>query len=221
MGRPRKSEARDVRTLLLEEAVRVVSDAGEQALRTKAIASAVGVTEPALFHYFGSREGLVEEVQAHRFEQTQVDLFTAFRDAVMKCKTRQEFANAVSRGIKATFAGSRDANRAARINIAGSAVSRPDLRRRLGEAQVASFDPAIDALEFAKARGWTRPDLNTEAFLFWVVAQTSGRYFAEISTNNRVLKELNNTMLRAVLAELGLEKVDSRQSTKSARQEKR
>lgn len=209
-----------MRSLLLDVAVKVVSESGEQALRTKAVASAVGVTEPALFHYFGSREGLLEEVQAHRFEQTQVDLFTSFRDAVMKCTSKQQFADAVSRGIKSSFTHARDANRAARINIAGSAVSRPALRDRLAAAQLAALAPAIDAIDYAKARGWTRSDLNTEAFLFWVVAQTSGRYFAEISANDRVLKEMNATMLRAVHTELGLDRPAARASKKSTARKK-
>lgn len=205
MGRPRKSEARDVRTLLLEEAARVVSESGEQALRTKLIAASVGVTEPALFHYFGNREGLIEEVQARRFELTQIDLFVAFRDAVMKCSSKQQFASTVVASLRATFAPGRAANRAARINIAGSSVSRPQLRARLAQAQKKSVEAAVDALEYARERGWTRPDLNSEAFSYWIVAQSGGRYFAELEPNAPLLKELNETILRATLFELGLD----------------
>lgn len=194
-----------MRALLLEEAARVVSASGEQALRTKAVASAVGVTEPALFHYFGSREGLIEEVQAHRFELTQIDLFSAFRDEVMKCTSRQRFAEIVTDALNSSFAKPRSMNRAARIDIAGSSVSRPRLKARLAEAQRRSLTGAADALEYARERGWVRPDLEIEAFLYWVAAQTGGRFFAELGTDAETLKKWNDTVIRATLTELGLE----------------
>mgnify|MGYP002737989964 CR=1 FL=1 len=75
MARPRKDENRVIRAVILREAIAVITESGEQAIRTKSVASAAGVTEPTLFHYFGSREGLIEEAQAERFREMQLEVF--------------------------------------------------------------------------------------------------------------------------------------------------
>lgn len=219
MGRPTKNQSRDVRALLLAEAARVVAESGEQAVRTKAIASAVGVTEPALFHYFGSREGLIEEVQAYRFETTQVDLNVKFRNAVLDCSTKAEFAAVVVASLEEAFSMRRMPNREARASIVGSAVSRPQLKERIVAAQGRAVGPIIDAMTYAREREWTKPDLDSEAFAYWIVGQTNARYFAEIRGDERLLAALTNVTIRAALVELGLdsEALDASRSKKKRR----
>lgn len=207
MGRPRKSDARDVRELLLAEAQSIIAKSGEQALRTRAVASAVGVTEPALFHYFGSREGLIEEAQARRFETGQSDLYRAFHDATMKCSSKSEFARIVDRSLRAAFTPQRLPMRRARIDIAGSAVSRPQLMDRLSRAQRDSLVPAVDALEYAKERGWLPQSFDSKTFAYWIMSQMSGRFFAEIATDGQTLRKWNDMMVHASLTEMGLQPV--------------
>lgn len=204
MGRPRKSEARDVRELLLTEAERIIAKSGEQALRTKAVASAVGVTEPALFHYFGSREGLIEEAQARRFESSQSDLYKAFRDATMKCTSKQQFATLVERSLRSAFTAQRLPLRSARINIAGSAVFRPNLMTRLAKAQHDSLLPAIDALEYAQQRGWLPASLDCTTTVYWIMSQSTGRFFVEIAADDQSVRKWNDMMVRATMTEMGL-----------------
>lgn len=205
MGRPSRTEARDVRRLLIEETVRVIAESGEQSVRTKAVAEAVGVTEPALFHYFGNREGLIEEAQAHRFETTQIDVLVKFRVATMKCTKKEQFARVVIATLEGTFAKGRAANREARINIAGSATSRPRLKRRLIDAQRSALAPLVDSVNYARGQGWVRAEVDADAFAYWIVAQITGRYFAEIDGDQKMLRALNTTIVRATLHELGLD----------------
>ena len=204
MGRPRKSEARDVRELLLAEAERLIAKSGEQALRTKTVASAVGVTEPALFHYFGSREGLIEEAQARRFESSQIDLYKAFRDATMKCTSKQQFAGLVEHSLRSAFTAQRRPLRSARINIAGSAVFRPHLMTRLAKAQRDSLLPAIDAMEYAQERGWVPASLDCTTLVYWIMSQTTGRFFVEMATDDQTMRRWNDMMVRATMTEMGL-----------------
>lgn len=191
--------------LLIEEAVRVIAESGEQSVRTKAVASAVGVTEPALFHYFGNREGLIEEAQAYRFEITQSDLLVRFRKLAMKCSTKEQFAEVVAATVEATYSKQRTSNREARIDIAGSAVSREKLKARLIDAQRSALLPLIDTMDYAREQGWVRAGLDSQAFAFWIVAQITGRYFAEIDGDARMLRELNSLIVRATLTELGFD----------------
>lgn len=202
MGRPPKSESRDVRALILREAARVISETGEQSVRTKNIAAAIGVTEPALFHYFKNREALIEEALAFRFENTQSDFLVAFRDAVLKCATRDEFRSTVIAALEATFSPKRRANREARISIAGSAISRPGLTARLVASQRHALAPLIAALDHAREMGWLRKDFDSAAFAYWFTAQTTGRYFAELENDERLLESMNDIVYRALMTEM-------------------
>lgn len=195
---------RDVRRLLLGEAVRVIAKNGEQALRTKAVAAAAGVTEPALFHYFGSREGLIEEAQAERFKTLQVDLIKRFRDNVMQCNTKKEFVAVVRATIEAVNDPVRAPSRATRIHVAGSAVTRPNLAARLVVAQKESNAVLVDALAYAQRRKWIRANLNVEAFAMWFIGHATGRFFAEMDPNSHLLPTIDAMMAESTLAVLGL-----------------
>lgn len=208
MGRPPKSDTRDVRRLLLDEAIRVISRDGEAAVRTRAIAESAGVTEPSLFHYFGNREGLIEEAQATRFEEMQVDLYGAFRDNVVKCRTREEFDVVVIKGLAAPTSPTRASVRTARMNIAGGVATRPNLARRLAEAQRGANSVLIEALAYGQAHGWVSRDLNLEAFAMWFAGQTTGRFFAELEPDEDLLRDWDSIMVRATLSVLGIDHPD-------------
>ena len=70
MGRPRGSyqvgERR--RQQILEVAERLVLSEGHQAVTVKQIANEIGVTEPAVYHHFSSKEVLLVEVLRYRDE---------------------------------------------------------------------------------------------------------------------------------------------------------
>jgi TetR/AcrR family transcriptional regulator len=50
----------DARTSLLERALEVFADRGYDAVGVQEIVEAAGVTKPTLYHYFGSKQGLLE-----------------------------------------------------------------------------------------------------------------------------------------------------------------
>lgn len=73
-GRYAKGEQR--RERILAVALEVFTEGGFHASSTKEIARRVGVTEPTLFHYFGSKQALLAAVLAARDERagdTRVD----------------------------------------------------------------------------------------------------------------------------------------------------
>ena len=85
----------DVRTHLIDQALRLFAERGYDAVSVQEIVDAAGVTKPSLYHYFGSKHGLLHALlqertaalrdavcQAARFENNLVmnlrDLASAF-----------------------------------------------------------------------------------------------------------------------------------------------
>ena len=54
-----------------------ISKLGPGGLRLQDVAADVGVSHPALLHHFGSREGLLQQVQAHSVERMRDALLTS------------------------------------------------------------------------------------------------------------------------------------------------
>lgn len=203
MARPRKDENRDIRAVILCEAIAVITESGEQAIRTKSVASAAGVTEPTLFHYFGSREGLIEESQAERFREMQLEVFIPYRDAVYKCTSVDELKE-VTRQFMKMSVESRTDLRSARVNILGSSTTRPRLAAQLAQAQRESNEVMMQVMEFTSSKGWIRNDIDFEAYSTWFVGQYTGRYLAEIYGKPEMLPKWDDIAFRAMMGVLGI-----------------
>ena len=190
---------------MLEAAIRIIENGGEQALRTRAIADAVGVTEPSLFHFFGNREGLIEAAQAERFRRSQLEMFVPFRDAILNCQTKREFVNAIKEGLRWTEERKRIPARQLRVEVLGSSYSRPKLAEHIKTAQRDSLVPLIEALDFAQSKKWIPEHLDTEAVAYWHIGQISGRVFAELSDDPALVDKMGKLVLRASLQMLELD----------------
>jgi AcrR family transcriptional regulator len=64
----------DNRRLILSEALRLFSARGYDAVSVQEIAQAAGVTKPTLYHYFGSKHGLLSSLLAEHFHPFHADL---------------------------------------------------------------------------------------------------------------------------------------------------
>jgi AcrR family transcriptional regulator len=204
VARP-KNSTRDTRGEMLEAAIRIIEDGGEQSLRTRVIADAVGVTEPSLFHFFGNREGLIEAAQAERYRRTQFEMFVPFRDAILACKTKRDFVKTVKEGLRWTEESRRIKARQLRVEVLASAYSRPKLAEQVIEAQRECLLPLIEGLEFAKAKKWVPADIDTEAVAFWHIGQITGRVFAELDGDPELFAAVGKLVQQASMSMLGLE----------------
>lgn len=189
---------------MLEAAIRMIEEGGEQALRTRSVADAVGVTEPSLFHFFGNREGLIEAAQAERFRRSQLEMFVPFRDAIMACRTKREFVQTVKEGLRWTSEPKRIPARQMRVEVLGSSYSRPRLAEHVKAAQRDSLIPLIEALEFAKTKKWIPEHLDTEAVAYWHIGQITGRVFAELGDDPALIEKVGRLVLQASLEMLEL-----------------
>src|ERR1043166_9284910 len=66
---PRGVSAGETRDRLLLAAAQLMDEAGGTSVSTRAICQRAGVEAPTLYHHFGSKQGLVDSVNQHGFNQ--------------------------------------------------------------------------------------------------------------------------------------------------------
>ena len=68
----------DTRTQLIEAAIVAITYGGEGSVRVSAVAAAVGVKEPSVYHFFKNREALVEAAQIERYRRSYSEMLKPF-----------------------------------------------------------------------------------------------------------------------------------------------
>jgi len=191
------------RQRLLEAAVEVIDRQGESAVKIRDIAAKAGVTEPSIYHFFGSRNGLLEEAQAFRFGLGQTEPLQSFADNVGHCNTKTEFLNLVRSSLEGYFDPSAAARRFTRVNVLGSAQTRPELARHVALQQRRLNRTLGDALRIAQSRGYMRSNVDCDILAVWIVGTITGRLFIEIDSEVADSQEWNTLAIDAILAALG------------------
>lgn len=191
------------RQRLLDAAIEVIETHGEQAVKVRDIAAKAEVTEPSIYHFFGSRNGLIEEAQAVRFGLGQAEAMAAFVDGIRECRTKTEFLNLVRSSLTTSFQPAVAGRRFTRINVLGSAQSRPELVKYLAEQQRQANRTLGDALRFAQEKGFMRSNIDPEICAVWVLSMVTGRLFIEIDPDLADSTEWNTLAIDAVMAAFG------------------
>ena len=74
-GKPRRRRSAEVaREEILNAAQRLLSQGGPDAIRLQDIARDVGISHPTILHHFGSREGLIEALDARAIQALTADV---------------------------------------------------------------------------------------------------------------------------------------------------
>lgn len=165
---------------LLEAAIQAIDLGGVKAIRVRDIAAQAGVKEPSVYHFFGSKEGLIEAAQAQRYTRGLLELTQVFDSMVRKSADKAEFVSTIRTVTGAIFAHDREIVRAVRADVLGSAMSRPALKDAVAQAQRSSHELLHSTLTFAKSKGWVREELDTMAFAVWYTGMVNGRLVLEI-----------------------------------------
>ena len=165
---------------ILDEAIRIIEANGEAGLRVHDIEVAVEVTPPSIYHFFGSREGLVSAAQAERLVRSFAE-FNALSESILRgVSSRAELRNAFLNILTMIYDPSRSLARQQRLFALGSVEGRPELAVVLGEAARGFLRQLAESFQVFKDIGWTRPDLDLEAFIQWLAGQILGRIYIEI-----------------------------------------
>lgn len=169
------------RERLLSAAVSVINEEGVKGIRIRDIAASAGVREPSVYHFFGSREGLVEAALIERFSIHLSEMFRVFGEKLVECRTQEEFVTAVKDVMHLAFGDNRAVVRSMRADVIGSAQSRPELKAAVNEVMLESYSELGRYLKDAQIRGWVDPALDALTFSAWITALLNGRVYIDMN----------------------------------------
>lgn len=168
----------DTRTRILHLAIAAIDAGGEAAIRVNHLVAAAGVTPPVLYHYFGSRDGLVIAAQVARYTRRTYEDIALIGKSVAQCTSREGLRDMLvliwSRSLK-----ERSVNRWLRTSALGSAYARPELEAALAKAQDDIVAQLRDILEPFQERGWLRPGIDLTSTVAWHHSVLIGRVHIE------------------------------------------
>jgi AcrR family transcriptional regulator len=166
---------------ILRLTVEAIDGAGEGGVHVSEIAKASNVAVTSIYHFFDSREGLIEAAQASRFAREFTVNANAFSDEVAKCSNQEEF-RALLRQSLPSFFGPDGARRSAdRVNVLGSTFNRPSLTAAVSDRIVEATIELSKPLHIAQNNGWIRQDLNIENLAAWYIATITSYAIVELT----------------------------------------
>ena len=206
------AEINNTRERLLKATAAAIDKGGEGAVRIRDLTKSCAITAPSIYHFFGSREGLIDAAQAFRFSRGQLQLGNAFASAIHQCKNKTQFVELAHRFLATMFSFDRRAIRNSRLNVLGNAVNRPDLSKELAEVQEESNVVVGEALRYAQSKGWVRDDFNGDMFAAWLVGMVNSRRLIEMNGVHPLSDEWDVIAKRSICMTLGLPEPNRKKS---------
>lgn len=174
---------------ILDETIRRIETGGEASVRVQDLEAALGITAPSIYHFFGSREGLIVEAQAERLLRSFESFEPVVATGVGTIDSRESARAVLHDLLGGVYAPSRSLERQRRVFALGSSEGRPELARRIAEMTKLHIRRSSERLKALQDQGWIRSDLDLEAFNFWLSGQILGRVYIEIGWESPVYPE--------------------------------
>lgn len=168
------------RQRLLDSAVRTIEAHGEVALRVRDVAKEAGVAYTSVYHFFGSREGLLQAALVERYRRDLFVGFDEFRAQAAVCATRDQFRALLADGLAGHFSHGRSQFRLARANAIGSSLDRPELGAQFAALHDEFNTELASILVAPQQRGWIRPGLDLRMAAAWYRGLVSSRVHIEL-----------------------------------------
>ena len=181
----RMTKDNPTRAELLERAIEAIEAGGEASVRTHKIAAECGMTAPILYRLFGNREGLIIAAQAERYRRTlsqgSVDVATEVTRRMARCLSKQDVIDTMRWMFQVAMSPDRHRQRLIRIEVIGSAASRPELMREVAQTEREIITHFTKVFEVAVEHGWINSSIDLKAMITLWFGTILGRYMPEIS----------------------------------------
>ena len=194
------SEKPGTRQQLIEATIAAIAYGGESSVRVSAIATAVGVKEPSVYHFFKNRDALVEAAQIERYRRSYSEMIVPFEMAAAMSETREEFERAIRKIFSLVYAPERVEIRSVRKNVMGAAQSSEAIAKAISEINHETASTLARVMAFGQEHGWVTKDLDPMALAYWGIGQINGRVMAEKNSGRVNLAEWDKVSIEAVLA---------------------
>jgi AcrR family transcriptional regulator len=190
----------DTRAKLLNATIEAISSGGESSVRVSTVATAVGVREPSVYHFFKNREALVEAAQIERYRRSYLEMILPFEAAALMADSWDDFERAVRKIFAAVYTPERAVLRSIRMNVMGAAQSSPAIEAAVIEINHETAESLARVMTFGQEKGWVTKDLDAMALSYWGIGQINGRVMAEMNPSQVDLDAWNKVSIEAVMA---------------------
>jgi len=190
----------DTRAKLLNATIEAIAAGGESSVRVSSVATAVGVREPSVYHFFKNREALVEAAQIERYRRSYLEMILPFEAAALMADTWDDFERSVRKILAAVYTPERTELRSIRMNVMGAAQSSPTIAAAVIEINHETAESLARVMTFGQEKGWVTKDLDAMALSYWGIGQINGRVMAEMNPSQVDLDAWNKVSIEAVLA---------------------
>lgn len=188
---------------ILDRSIAVIEESGEAGIRTHVIARECGVTAPVLYRLFGNREGLIVAAQAERYARTLVafpqEIRTELYTRVARCLCREDLVEAITWLFGSLTKAEQEKARLTRLEVIGSAVSRPDLMAAVAATERQAIDELEKVFGAAVSHGWISNRHPARTLITIWHGFILGRYMIEISGDQLDGDAWDTAVLEALL----------------------
>jgi AcrR family transcriptional regulator len=186
------------RSRILNAAIEMMDTGGESSVRLGAIAEALGIKEPSIYHHFTNRTELVNAAYVEWYWQSlKTDIPVEAMMALVD--TQEDYVRAFRKTMEWSYRPERHHARAIRLSVLGAAQRNPELADAVNEINKKFLATVADSVLFAQQKGWLRADLDPMATAYWLHGQIVGRAVAEMDPGHVDLAQWDKVSFEAVL----------------------
>lgn len=179
----KQSRSVPVMRSVLDAVIERLNDGDETLIRIPEICESTGINYGSVYHHFGSRDGVIDAAYELMFTEMVREDIAALRTINESVNSLDEYVAAMQ-PLMARLSSQEDRRlrRARRVRIVAAALTRPELRRLIGEAQAAVTNELLAVTQYGQERGWLRADLSPRAIAVLVQVIVFGRTLDDVST---------------------------------------
>ena len=187
------------RSRILNAAIEMMEAGGESSVRLSAIAEALGIKEPSIYHHFSNRTELVNAAYVEWYWQClRTDIPVEAMMALVDSK--EDYVRAFRKSMEWSYRAERHHARAIRLSVLGAAQRNLELAVAINDINKKFLATIADSVLFAQQKGWFRTDLDPMATAYWLHGQIIGRVVAEMDPGHVDLAQWDKVSFEAVLS---------------------
>ena len=190
--------AESTRSRILNAAIEMMESGGESSVRLSAIAEAMGIKEPSIYHHFANRTELVNAAYIEWYWQClKTDIPVEAMMALVD--SREDYIRVFRKSMEWSYQPERHHARAIRLSVLGAAQRNPELAVAINDINRKFLATIADSVLVAQQKGWLRTDLDPMATAYWLHGQIIGRAVAEMDPGHIDLTKWDKVSFDAVL----------------------
>lgn len=187
---------------VLEAVAERLRNGDESLIRIPEICEATGINYGSVYHHFGSREGVIDAAYEMMFTGMVNEDIATLRGAIESATSLAEYVAAMGPVLRSISTGEeRMEHRTMRVRVVSAALTRPGLRKVIGQAQADLTRQLTDIVRLGQGRGWLRPDLPAQALAVMVQVIVFGRTLDDVSAEPIDLDEWN-VLVQALFSDI-------------------